>query len=104
MRTRSTSSASRSRSTATRSSPTRTQPAKLLAGDGSAGDILGTAVDVAGSTVIAGAIFDDIGPNRDQGSAVVFYAPARNAYGPAVLADAPAGYWRLGESAGTTAR
>ena len=54
----------------------RTETAKLTASDGAAGDVLGFSVAVDGTTILAGAPFDDAGANTDQGSASVFFAPA----------------------------
>jgi hypothetical protein len=83
----------------------RTQTGKLTASDGEAFDRLGdVGLAVDAGTVIAGAPFDDVGANADQGSAVVFYAgTAATSYANTVLADTPAGYWRFGEPSGTTA-
>src|SRR5206468_890273 len=53
-----------------------TETARLTASDGAAVDQLGTSVAVAGDTVVAGARFDEVGSNSDQGSAYVFVRPA----------------------------
>jgi hypothetical protein len=45
---------------------------KLIPTDADAGDNFGASVGVSGDTVVAGAPFDDIGANADQGSAYVF--------------------------------
>jgi len=49
-----------------------TESAKLVASDGTALDFFGFSLALEGSTVVAGAQFDDIGLNIDQGSAYVF--------------------------------
>ena len=54
----------------------RTEVAKLSATDASAQDQLGISVAIDGNTVVAGAPFDDVGIKANQGSAVVFFAPA----------------------------
>ncbi|HEY1538600.1 MAG TPA: hypothetical protein VGF63_04315 [Solirubrobacteraceae bacterium] len=83
----------------------RTETGKLTASDGAVDDRLGdVGLAVDAGTVIAGALFDDVGANADQGSAVVFYAgTGATSYADTVLADTPAGYWRFGEPSGTTA-
>jgi hypothetical protein len=53
-----------------------TETAKLTASDGAPGDELGWSVAVAGDTVAAGAIDDDVGSNANQGSVYVFQRPA----------------------------
>ncbi len=50
----------------------RTQTAKLTASDGAAGDFLGDSVAIDGDTIAAGADYDDVGANVDQGSASTF--------------------------------
>jgi hypothetical protein len=55
-----------------RSGTTWTQQRKLMASDRAPGDQLGSSVSVSGGTVVAGAPFDDIGANQNQGSAYVF--------------------------------
>ncbi len=52
----------------------RTQTAKLTAADntGFAGDGLGTSVAIDGDTIAAGAAFDNLGANEDQGSVLTF--------------------------------
>jgi hypothetical protein len=52
------------------------QMAKLLASDGTADVYFGGSVAVSGDTVVAGAVFDDIGANGSQGSVYVFVKPA----------------------------
>ncbi len=54
----------------------RNQTAKLTATDGAASDLLGFSVAIDGDTVVAGALFDDVGANENQGSASIFYSPA----------------------------
>ena len=49
-----------------------TETAKLTASDGAADDRLGDSVAVSGVTVVAGAPFDDVGVNVDQGSSYIF--------------------------------
>jgi FG-GAP repeat len=58
-----------------RAGATRTETAKLTAADGAAGDELGSSVAIDGGSIIAGAWFDDVGANADQGSAQVFFDP-----------------------------
>jgi hypothetical protein len=53
-----------------------TQTAKLTASDGAAGDNLGNAVAISGSTVVAGAPRASIGSNEKQGAAYVFVESA----------------------------
>jgi hypothetical protein len=53
---------------------TRTETAKLTAGDGAAGDELGFSLALAGETIVAGAPFDTVGANADQGSVYTFPA------------------------------
>jgi hypothetical protein len=48
------------------------QQAKLLAGDGAAGDYFGYSVALSGWTALVGAHFDTVGSNARQGSAYVF--------------------------------
>lgn len=48
------------------------QVRRLSASDASAGDRFGYAVSLSGKWLLAGAPFDDFGPNTDQGSAYVF--------------------------------
>jgi Na+-transporting NADH:ubiquinone oxidoreductase subunit NqrC len=47
---------------------------QLTAGDGLTTDLFGVSVSVSadGNTVVAGAYYDDIGSNADQGSAWIF--------------------------------
>jgi uncharacterized protein (TIGR03437 family) len=52
--------------------PPTVQLSRLTAGDGAANDWFGWSVAVSGETVVVGAVVDDIGANRDQGSAYVF--------------------------------
>ncbi len=56
----------------TRSGDSWTQTAKLTASDGAAGDSLGDSVAVDGDTIVAGAPFDDVGANPEQGSVYTF--------------------------------
>jgi len=49
-----------------------TQDAKLVAGDGSTFDRLGSSVSLSGTAALIGAPADDIASNTDQGSAYVF--------------------------------
>ena len=46
---------------------------KLTASDGATFDNFGFSVTVSGSTIVVGALFDNIGGNIDQGSAYVFH-------------------------------
>ena len=48
------------------------QQQKLTANDGVAGDSFGISVALSGDTLVAGAYFDDMGLNTNQGSAYVF--------------------------------
>src|SRR5207253_2536605 len=57
----------------TRDGTTWTQQAKLTSLDGTAQDLFGISVAIAGNTVVVGASLDDVGPNIDQGSAYVFF-------------------------------
>jgi hypothetical protein len=70
----------------------RTETAKLASSDGAADDSFGFSVALAGDTIVAGAHFDDVAANADQGSASVFFAPAPTTppAGPAPT-TAPAG-------------
>jgi len=54
----------------------RTQTARLIASDGAAGDQLGSSVAVDGDAIVAGAPFDDVGANANQGSASIFFTAA----------------------------
>jgi hypothetical protein len=56
----------------TRSDNTWAQEAKLTAGDGAAYDQFGWSVALDGETALIGAYADNVGANRDQGSAYVF--------------------------------
>src|SRR5262249_33890721 len=49
-----------------------TQQKKLTAADGAAGNLFGISVALSGDTLAVGAYGDDIGANRNQGSAYVF--------------------------------
>jgi hypothetical protein len=53
---------------------TRTETAKLTASDGAADDALGWSVALAGDTIAAGAPFDSVGANANQGSVYTFAA------------------------------
>jgi hypothetical protein len=55
-----------------RSGTTWSQQPRLFASDGEAGDMFGAAVAISGDTMLAGAPFDDVGGNANQGSAHVF--------------------------------
>jgi hypothetical protein len=44
----------------------------LVAGDGAAFDRFGSSVALDGETLAVGSVFDDVGPNSNQGSAAVF--------------------------------
>ena len=48
------------------------ETAKLTASDGDQFDYLGWSVGIWGGILVAGAFWDDVGPNTDQGSAYVF--------------------------------
>jgi hypothetical protein len=50
----------------------RTETAKLTASDGAPSDNLGSSVAIDGDTIVAGAFFDDVGANADQGSVYTF--------------------------------
>ena len=54
----------------------RTETGVLPSADGAAGDATGSSVAIDGNTVLAGTQWDDVGVNANQGSAVVFFAPA----------------------------
>jgi hypothetical protein len=56
----------------TRSGAVWTEQQKLTAGDGAAHDAFGAGVALSGDTLVAGALYDDIGANYGQGSAYVF--------------------------------
>jgi hypothetical protein len=56
----------------TRAGNTWTEQAKLTPSDGLPGDRFGWAVGISGGTIVVSALWDDIGPNVDQGSAYVF--------------------------------
>jgi len=56
----------------TRSGTTWTQQTRLTASDGAADDYFGISVALSGDTALAGAYWDDVGANSDQGSAYVF--------------------------------
>ena len=53
-------------------SGTRNEDLKLVASDGAAGDILGHAVSISGSSALVGAYLHDIGSNINQGSAYLY--------------------------------
>lgn len=55
-----------------RTSSVWNQTQKLNASDGAAGDQFGVSVAISGSTLIVGALYDDVGSNANQGSAYVF--------------------------------
>ena len=52
-----------------------TQTAKLTSSDGAANDLLGTAVGVSGSTIVAGAAHHEVGSAAEQGAAYVYTEP-----------------------------
>ena len=52
-----------------------TQTAKLTSSDGAANDLLGTAVGVSGSTIVAGAAHHKVGSAAEQGAAYVYTEP-----------------------------
>ena len=54
----------------------RTEAGALRAADAATGDATAGSVATDGSTVVAGAQWDDVGGVANQGSAVVFFAPA----------------------------
>ncbi|HKC84366.1 MAG TPA: FG-GAP repeat protein, partial [Blastocatellia bacterium] len=56
----------------TRNGATWTLQQKLTARDGAANSGFGFSIAISGDTVVIGALSDDIGANRDQGSAYVF--------------------------------
>jgi hypothetical protein len=62
-----------------RSGSTWIQQARLTGGDGAAGDGFGYSVSISGDTVVAGAPWDDVVSNWNQGSAYIFkrtFAPS----------------------------
>ncbi|MEO6489742.1 MAG: FG-GAP repeat protein [Ferruginibacter sp.] len=48
------------------------QQQKLIAADGAANDLFGNTTSISGNYIVAGALFDDVGANTDQGSAYIF--------------------------------
>jgi hypothetical protein len=56
----------------TRTAGVWTQQQKLTSVDGAANDAFGYSVAVSGDSVVVGAIWDNVGANRDQGSAYIF--------------------------------
>ncbi len=87
---------------ATTGTPARTQTAKLTAADntGFADDNLGRSVAIDGDTIVAGAPFDNLGANGDQGSLLTFEragAPTRTQTARLYASDGTAedhlGYW-----------
>ncbi|MBS0196292.1 MAG: hypothetical protein JSR77_05995 [Planctomycetes bacterium] len=66
----------------TRSGTTWTQQALLTATDGASGDGFGSSVALSGDTAVAGAPYDDVGANFDQGSAWVFSRVGSTWIGP----------------------
>jgi hypothetical protein len=56
-------------------SGTLTETARLSATDGAVGDELGVDVAIHGAVILAGASFDSVGANLNQGSAYVFLRP-----------------------------
>jgi uncharacterized RmlC-like cupin family protein len=55
-----------------------TEQQKLTTSDGTEGDQYGSSVTISGETLVAGAPFDDVGANQDQGSAYVFVRAGTN--------------------------
>ena len=53
----------------------RTETAKLSDPSGAPGDTLGLSIAIDSGVIVAGAPFDDVGTNPDQGSASVFFSP-----------------------------
>ncbi|HUP50783.1 MAG TPA: post-COAP-1 domain-containing protein [Thermoanaerobaculia bacterium] len=53
-----------------------TETAKLTSSDGAGVDFFGTSVAISGDTIVVGAPLNNVGSNRDQGSAYVFIEPA----------------------------
>jgi hypothetical protein len=51
---------------------TRTQTAKLVSSDGTEHEWFGYSAAIDGDTIAAGAMFDDVGSNNEQGSVTVF--------------------------------
>ena len=66
-------------------------PNFLTPNDGRAGDGFGTAVDFSGNTLVAGAPFQDIGKNEDQGAAYVFVRTGENLWAHQAKFSAPDG-------------
>ena len=70
------------------------QTAKLTATDATANDRLGSSVAISGDTIVAGAPFDDVGTNDDQGSVYTFArtgAAARTETAKLTASDGAAG-------------
>ena len=61
-----------------RSGTAWSQQQKLTASDGAASDVFGNSVAISGDTIIVGAVHDDVGTNRDQGSAYIFCSLCSN--------------------------
>jgi hypothetical protein len=61
-----------------RSGSSWTQQAKLTATDGAAHDSFGNSVAISGDYALVGVCFNDIGANRDQGSAYIFVRSGSN--------------------------
>src|SRR5262249_39266825 len=77
---------------------TWSQQPRLFASDGEAGDNFGAAVAISGDTMLAGAPFDDVGGNADQGSAHVFQICQGLAQQQKITANDGAAYDDFGES------
>ena len=54
----------------------RTETARLTAADGTTGNWFGSSVAISGGTILAGAPGEDVGANRNQGSASIFFTPS----------------------------
>jgi hypothetical protein len=61
-----------------RSGATWAQQQKIMASDGAANDFFGFSIALSGDTLVAGAYFDTIGANGQQGSAYVFKRSGAN--------------------------
>ena len=55
-----------------RNDTTWSEQQRLIASDGASGDQFGLSVAINGNSIIVGASVDDVGPNKDQGSAYIF--------------------------------
>jgi len=65
------------------------QTAEMTAGDGAAGDNLGTSVAISGSTILAGAPYREVDSNKQQGAAYVFSGLAQSVAPPIVTIATP---------------